>query len=540
MAIILGRKQYLTQLLIFANTLKKSAEVDTLNDEMSEKQFNELNSIWNYAFASLIREGLVYSYIKFKDTTKDIIRLIIDSVQYDCPASVLRDIFKEDYEHLISIPEDDLPVNNSINIIENEIQGKAKSTKEIELEKELEIVKAKAKKESEKLIYAINHDATTNLRNKKAFLEELETITGDYIIASIDVNNLKFVNDNYGHIAGDTLLRDVADIIRNIFPHCSYRIGGDEFAIVISNMKLSIFENKIENLKTELNNKNRSVAIGYATSQEGNNSQEIYAIADSKMYDDKNAFKESLNIAKKAEYIISEPQYSESLKNITDIDLTNCEREEDAEFGSYNYKYEKMKDIASFVYDIYDLTLLAPGATVGEKIKAIIAPLKMAENDAHPEIFAMLVNNKGEIETYVSNGGLASLKISFGENEYLLRGRFDNGNFKSFIVPTGTTMSMGYNLNKNTIYERRSISKETTNYGHIVFEKYGYIYHIIPISNTNDENGIAQCLICVENIMNSNERITFKTETRNFTTFDNYQILTYWQDSLLCAEVLEK
>ena len=98
MAIILGRKQYLTQLLIFANTLKKSAEVDTLNDEMSEKQFNELNSIWNYAFASLIREGLVYSYIKFKDTTKDIIRLIIDSVQYDCPASVLRDIFKEDYD----------------------------------------------------------------------------------------------------------------------------------------------------------------------------------------------------------------------------------------------------------------------------------------------------------------------------------------------------------------------------------------------------------------------------------------------------------
>lgn len=47
----------------------------------------------------------------------------------------------------------------------------------------------------------------------------------------LDVDNLKQVNDTQGHAAGDALLRETADILRNSGAHI-YRIGGDEFLLI--------------------------------------------------------------------------------------------------------------------------------------------------------------------------------------------------------------------------------------------------------------------------------------------------------------------
>lgn len=535
MAVILGRKQLLVKLLNLANSLKKESDIRLLEDQISQQEYDELNTIWQHAFAALIRESLAYTYIPSKDNSKDIVRLVIDSVQYDCPAASLRKILKNDYDKfIVTIEETDN--DDEIELIENQTVVN-KTQKEIELEAELNAIKQKAEEQSKKLLYEVNHDATTKLKNKKAFLETMYNLEGDYIIASIDVNGLKFINDTYGHSAGDVLLNDVASVLRESFMHCSYRIGGDEFAI-ITNEKREIFELKLESFKNTLLAKKRSVSIGYAVSEDGLTAEEVYNIADSRMYDEKSIYKAS---QQSENYQQPQAEYSETVQDVIDIKLTNCEADENVDNGTiYNNRYEKMKDISSFVYDTYDLTLLAPGATTGEKIKAIIAPLRMAENDSHPEIMAMLVNNKGDIQEYVSNGGLSSLKVPFGDNEFLMRGNITNGEFKSFIVPSGATLSMGYNLNKNANFERRSTVKEDTQFGHIVFDAFGYVFHIVPISNTNDENGIAQCLICVENPSDNNTRVIFRTEQRAFTLFEDYQILTYWQDSLLCAEVVRK
>lgn len=53
-------------------------------------------------------------------------------------------------------------------------------------------------------------------------------------IAMIDVDNFKKVNDNFGHIAGDELIREVADIIKNSIRESDYAVrwGGDEFVVV--------------------------------------------------------------------------------------------------------------------------------------------------------------------------------------------------------------------------------------------------------------------------------------------------------------------
>ncbi len=48
-----------------------------------------------------------------------------------------------------------------------------------------------------------------------------------------DMNNLKYVNDSFGHIEGDFAIKSVADAFRNASsPDCCFRIGGDEFVLI--------------------------------------------------------------------------------------------------------------------------------------------------------------------------------------------------------------------------------------------------------------------------------------------------------------------
>ena len=55
-----------------------------------------------------------------------------------------------------------------------------------------------------------------------------------FAVAVFDINDLKQVNDLYGHQAGDKYIKDGCAIICNTFKHSPvFRIGGDEFAVVI-------------------------------------------------------------------------------------------------------------------------------------------------------------------------------------------------------------------------------------------------------------------------------------------------------------------
>ncbi len=86
-------------------------------------------------------------------------------------------------------------------------------------------------------------DALTGIANRRAFDRDadryqLAIATGelhDVLIAVLDVNGLKHVNDTYGHQAGDTLLRTFATALSELVRHEDhvYRFGGDEFAVVM-------------------------------------------------------------------------------------------------------------------------------------------------------------------------------------------------------------------------------------------------------------------------------------------------------------------
>jgi diguanylate cyclase (GGDEF)-like protein len=83
-----------------------------------------------------------------------------------------------------------------------------------------------------------NTDALTGLANRAAFntaLSELDcTNPGSWALCLLDLDNLKVVNDTFGHQAGDMLLKQVADRLTiAAFPERAFRIGGDEFAILV-------------------------------------------------------------------------------------------------------------------------------------------------------------------------------------------------------------------------------------------------------------------------------------------------------------------
>jgi diguanylate cyclase (GGDEF)-like protein/putative nucleotidyltransferase with HDIG domain len=92
--------------------------------------------------------------------------------------------------------------------------------------------------EIDRLRVAATRDSLTGLANHRAFHERLDgLVAGDsrFALAIVDLDGLKRTNDTFGHQAGDELLDALARAMTDVSPAGSaYRIGGDEFAIVVA------------------------------------------------------------------------------------------------------------------------------------------------------------------------------------------------------------------------------------------------------------------------------------------------------------------
>lgn len=157
------------------------------------------------------------------------------------------------------------------------------------------------KKHLEGLAYT---DELTGLANRAKCEQELVTISrtkGDYTIISLDLDNLKNVNDNHGHLEGDHLIIEFAELLKKAFKD-SYligRMGGDEFIVILYNSE-SKAESLLSDLKLLIADKNSSdrnhifrisASWGFAHRHElgeGKNASDVYMLADSRMYSMKN------------------------------------------------------------------------------------------------------------------------------------------------------------------------------------------------------------------------------------------------------------
>lgn len=154
-------------------------------------------------------------------------------------------------------------------------------------------------------------DTMTRVRNKTAYSECVDDLNRKllvkeklgFVVIIVDINDLKKVNDTYGHDYGDMLIKNGADVLKKIWQTKDvYRIGGDEFAILHMNVSkddaeknIVLFEDAIkeynvQNDKTELY---LQMAIGMAEYDPKIDKEymDVFHRADNAMYEDKKAKK---------------------------------------------------------------------------------------------------------------------------------------------------------------------------------------------------------------------------------------------------------
>ena len=146
--------------------------------------------------------------------------------------------------------------------------------------------------------YTGEHDPLTGLHNRAKYasmLKEAYIKLDKLVILYFDINNLKYVNDTYGHDMGDELIIRAAESIRGVISENmdAYRLGGDEFMVVIPNGDSRDAEIFIENWKQNLKVINSlpsvaecKIACGYASGN-GKVFSDILNIADKNMYENK-------------------------------------------------------------------------------------------------------------------------------------------------------------------------------------------------------------------------------------------------------------
>ena len=154
-----------------------------------------------------------------------------------------------------------------------------------------------------------NIDPMTGVRNKRSYLEAearleyaiKETEDSKFAISIVDVNDLKYVNDKFGHQAGDQHIRNACRIVCTTFKRSPvFRVGGDEFCVISQG---DDYENINELLK-KIEDHNREallnggvvIACGTAMYKKGDSVTDVYKRADEAMYENKARLKKGREV----------------------------------------------------------------------------------------------------------------------------------------------------------------------------------------------------------------------------------------------------
>lgn len=146
------------------------------------------------------------------------------------------------------------------------------------------------------------HDPLTGLANRAAFRSSINALMNDNSARSssallfLDGDNFKFVNDTWGHAAGDRVLIEVAKRLAEFGGnrHIPYRLGGDEFAVVLYGVHSEYEVQRVcAALSQEFNRPfdlhnghlaSMTLSIGYALTWEHASAEKLQELADRNMY----------------------------------------------------------------------------------------------------------------------------------------------------------------------------------------------------------------------------------------------------------------
>ena len=110
-------------------------------------------------------------------------------------------------------------------------------------------------------------------------------------IIFLDINGLKKVNDLQGHIAGDILIKRAANTLISVFTNEDiYRVGGDEFVVILKGVEEEQIKKYIHQLHRKAKQNEVSFAVGYAMANTSKDIETLLKEADVNMYEDKRKF----------------------------------------------------------------------------------------------------------------------------------------------------------------------------------------------------------------------------------------------------------
>ena len=146
-----------------------------------------------------------------------------------------------------------------------------------------------------------NHDSMTQLYNKRHYKEQLRELQEDGTIGVLyfDIDNLKKMNDTFGHEKGDAVILKAAEFIRGYLSEqaSGFRIGGDEFVMLVKDCT----EQKVQELVNMMRTDERGnlsdvtaefccrLAIGGAFRKTGEALEDTIKRADDEMYKNKHS-----------------------------------------------------------------------------------------------------------------------------------------------------------------------------------------------------------------------------------------------------------
>jgi diguanylate cyclase (GGDEF)-like protein len=156
----------------------------------------------------------------------------------------------------------------------------------------------------------VKHQATrdqlTGIANRSVFQANIESALArfrryeiGFVVAFIDLDGFKGINDTYGHIMADKLLGSVADKLVSVVRECDTvaRMGGDEFALILSDFRCGSLDILSRKIRDALSSAHRvdgnmilcNASIGFACCPvDGTDMETLVSCADLRMYSQKN------------------------------------------------------------------------------------------------------------------------------------------------------------------------------------------------------------------------------------------------------------
>ena len=138
--------------------------------------------------------------------------------------------------------------------------------------------------------YLADHDALTGLPNRRAFVRALdEAAETSFALVLLDLDEFKVLNDTRGHAGGDEVLQSVARVLAEaVEPGSAYRVGGDEFALLVPGADESAAIRWVRGLADGLEAATCARgSFGIALSEHGEPGESLFSRADAAMYEAK-------------------------------------------------------------------------------------------------------------------------------------------------------------------------------------------------------------------------------------------------------------